>query len=104
MRNRFPVTLWLTLVALVAALALPARANTWPLPPPGSRLVGQNQFHVVQDDGGSLEAIAKKYNVGFLALLLPRLRRLLRHLLLLQLRLAVRRTLTSRTSAVTKLK
>lgn len=64
MRNRFPVTLWLTLVALVAALALPARANTWPLPPPGSRLVGQNQFHVVQDDGGSLEAIAKKYNVG----------------------------------------
>ena len=40
MRNRFPVTLWLTLVALVAALALPARANTWPLPPPGSRLVG----------------------------------------------------------------
>lgn len=31
--------------------------------------MGQNQFHVVQDDGGSLEAIAKKYNVGFLALL-----------------------------------
>lgn len=30
MRNRFPVTLWLTLVALVAALALPARANTFP--------------------------------------------------------------------------
>ncbi len=27
--------------------------------------MGQNQFHVVQDDGGSLEAIAKKYNVGF---------------------------------------
>lgn len=24
---------------------------------------------MVQDDGGSLEAIAKKYNVGFLALL-----------------------------------
>ncbi len=32
MRNRFPVTLWLTLVALVAALALPARANTGPFP------------------------------------------------------------------------
>ncbi|SUH38078.1 LD-transpeptidase YcfS [Salmonella enterica subsp. enterica] len=40
-----------------------------PLPPPGSRLVGENKFHVVEDDGGSLEAIAKKYNVGFLALL-----------------------------------
>ncbi|ECG4612593.1 transcription-repair coupling factor [Salmonella enterica subsp. enterica serovar Typhimurium] len=32
-------------------------------------LVGENKFHVVEDDGGSLEAIAKKYNVGFLALL-----------------------------------
>ena len=60
MRNRFPVTLWLTLVALVAALALPARANTWNLPPPGRRRGVHNQFHVVQDDGGSLEAIAQK--------------------------------------------
>ncbi len=51
------------------ALALPAKANTWPLPPAGSRLVGENKFHVVENDGGSLEAIAKKYNVGFLALL-----------------------------------
>ncbi len=30
---------------------------------------GENRFHVVENDGGSLEAIAKKYNVGFLALL-----------------------------------
>lgn len=47
----------------------PARANTWPLPPAGSNVVGENRFHVVENDGGSLEAIAKKYNVGFLALL-----------------------------------
>ncbi|MBV8042143.1 L,D-transpeptidase family protein [Pluralibacter sp.] len=62
---------WLALLALAAtvALALPARANTWPLPPAGSRLVGENRFHVVEDNGGSLEEIAKKYNVGFLALL-----------------------------------
>ncbi len=61
----------LTLLSVVATLAaaLPARANTWPLPPPGSRLVGENRYHVVEDNGGSLEAIAKKYNVGFLALL-----------------------------------
>ncbi|ANG92441.1 L,D-transpeptidase [Lelliottia amnigena] len=65
------LTYWLTLLALVAtvAMTLPARANTWPLPPAGSRLVGENRFHVVENDGGSLEAIAKKYNVGFLALL-----------------------------------
>ena len=64
-------TRWLTLVALAAtvAVALPARANTWPLPPAGSNVVGENRFHVVENDGGSLEAIAKKYNVGFLALL-----------------------------------
>ncbi|NEM65041.1 L,D-transpeptidase, partial [Escherichia coli] len=62
-------SLWLVMAAVAAVLTLPARANTWPLPPPGSRLVGQNQFHVVQNNGGSLEAIAKKYNVGFLALL-----------------------------------
>jgi len=65
------LTRWITFFALVAAvaIALPARANTWPLPPAGSRLVGENKFHVVENDGGSLEAIAKKYNVGFLALL-----------------------------------
>ncbi|MFK3706568.1 L,D-transpeptidase family protein [Klebsiella sp. NPDC088457] len=63
------ISLWLATIAVAALLALPARANTWPLPPPGSRVVGQNQFHVVQNNGGSLEAIAKKYNVGFLALL-----------------------------------
>ncbi|VYU62318.1 L,D-transpeptidase family protein [Metakosakonia massiliensis] len=57
----------LTLVAV--SLLVPAWANTWPLPPSGSRLVGENRYHVVEDDGGSLEAIAKKYNVGFLALL-----------------------------------
>ena len=64
-------TRWISVVALLAtvALALPARANTWPLPPAGSRLVGENRFHVVENDGGSLEAIAKNYNVGFLALL-----------------------------------
>lgn len=49
--------------------AAPALANTWPLPPAGSRLVGHNQFHQVAADGGSLEAIAKTYGVGFLALL-----------------------------------
>ena len=62
---------WLTFFTFAAAvaLALPAKANTWPLPSAGSRLVGENKFHVVENDGGSLEAIAKKYNVGFLALL-----------------------------------
>jgi L,D-transpeptidase YcfS len=62
---------WLPLLmaAAVFSLALPAHANTWPLPPESSRVVGENRFHVVENNGGSLEAIAKKYNVGFLALL-----------------------------------
>ena len=64
-------TRWITLLALAATalLSLPTQANTWPLPANGSRLVGENRFHLVENDGGSLEAIAKKYNVGFLALL-----------------------------------
>lgn len=71
MLNNKRLSRWLAFFTLAAtfALALPAQANTWPLPPPGIRLVGQNAVHVVEDNGGSLEAIAKKYNVGFLALL-----------------------------------
>ncbi|MGY5957461.1 L,D-transpeptidase family protein [Kosakonia sp. BK9b] len=66
---RFSLWLALVTVAMTAVLSFPTRANNWPLPPTGSRVVGENRFHVVQNDGGSLEAIAKKYNVGFLALL-----------------------------------
>lgn len=64
-------TRWLAYVGVASmlALALPAQAKTWPLPAAGSRVVGENRFHLVENDGGSLEAIAKKYNVGFLALL-----------------------------------
>ena len=62
MLNNKRLSRWLAFFTLAAtfALALPAQANTWPLPPPGSRLVGQNAVHVVEDNGGSLEAIAKK--------------------------------------------
>lgn len=57
------------LLAVATLVTLPASANTYALPTDGSRLIGKNIFHVVDNDGGSLEAIAKKYNVGFLALL-----------------------------------
>ena len=62
---------WLTSIMLVSAtlVSYQAVANSYPLPPEGSRLIGKNIFHVVEKGGGSLEAIAKKYNVGFLALL-----------------------------------
>lgn len=58
---------WLTFFTFAAAvaLALPAKANTWPLPPASSRLVGENKFHVVENDGGSLEAIAKNITSAF---------------------------------------
>lgn len=69
MRQTLQLSRWLAGLLLAVSVALPASANSWPLPPPGSRLVGENRFHVVDNSGGSLEAIAKKYNVGFLALL-----------------------------------
>lgn len=58
---------WLTFFTFAAAvaLALPAKANTWPLPSADSRLVGENKFHVVENDGGSLEAIAKNITSAF---------------------------------------
>ena len=55
--------------AAAVALALTGKANTWPLPSADSRLVGENKFHVVENDGGSLGSDRQKYNVGFLALL-----------------------------------
>ena len=59
-------TRWITLFALAAtvAVALPARANTAPSPP-GSKVVGENRFHVVENNGGSLEAIAKNITSVF---------------------------------------
>ncbi|MFP5594006.1 L,D-transpeptidase family protein [Kluyvera sp. 142486] len=69
MKQTLQLSRWLLGLLLVASVALPVSANSWPLPPPGSRLVGENRFHVVENNGGSLESIAKKYNVGFLALL-----------------------------------
>ena len=62
---------WMTLFSFAAMVfyASSANANTYPLPDSGSRLVGETLYHTVADDGGSLEAIAKRYNVGFLALL-----------------------------------
>lgn len=59
----------LTLFLSSVLISLPTLATDYPLPPSGSKLIGKNQYHIVEDDGGSLEAIAKKYNVGFLALL-----------------------------------
>lgn len=57
-------TRWLTLFALAATVAVaPARANT-ALLPAGSNVVGENRFHVVENDGGSLEAIAKNITSG----------------------------------------
>ena len=53
-----------TLVAPQAALAV-----DYVLPPPGSRLIGQNQIYVVPDDKKNLEYIAEKFDTGILLLL-----------------------------------
>ncbi|MDK1196217.1 L,D-transpeptidase family protein [Cronobacter dublinensis] len=71
-RENARFTRWLSWLAFAASVTLGAShamANTYSLPPPGSRLIGETLYHTVADDGGSLEAIAKRYNVGFLALL-----------------------------------
>jgi len=42
MRHNSRFLLWAMLIS--ALLVLPARANTWPLPPSGSRVVGENRY------------------------------------------------------------
>lgn len=46
-----------------------ALAKEYPLPPEGSRLVGELTTYIVPDDGRSLEAIAAEYEVGLIALM-----------------------------------
>ncbi|XBS68062.1 L,D-transpeptidase family protein [Acerihabitans sp. KWT182] len=46
-----------------------AAATVYSLPPPDSRLVGENTVATVPDDHGSLEAIAAQYKIGLLAML-----------------------------------
>nr|WP_316243045.1 L,D-transpeptidase family protein [Salinivibrio sharmensis] len=55
--------------AMLWALDVPgALATQYPLPTDGSRLVGYPEAHIVKE-GEHLEAIAKDYDMGFLALL-----------------------------------
>jgi len=55
---------------LILALILPpaALALVYPMPEPGSRLIGQKLYHKV-DKGDYFQEIAERYNVGFLALM-----------------------------------
>lgn len=54
---------------VVVVLVLLVKVNIWLLLLVGSCLVGENKFYVVENDGGFLEVIVKKYNVGFFVLL-----------------------------------
>lgn len=56
---------WFAAAALLSAAALTITI----FPPPTARLIGKNLFRHVANNGGSLEEIAKKYNVDSLALL-----------------------------------
>lgn len=44
-------------------------AVDYPLPPPGSRLIGQKQIYTVPNDGKDLEYIAEKFKTGVLLML-----------------------------------
>lgn len=61
----------LSVISLACALlsSQAALAVSYTLPPPGSRLIGQNERYIVPDDGKNLESIAAKYNTGILLLL-----------------------------------
>ncbi|ALX94949.1 MULTISPECIES: L,D-transpeptidase family protein [Serratia] len=63
------LTLMGVLFATVLTGTQAASANEYPLPPPGSRLIGENTIYNVPNDGRSLEAIAADYKIGLLGML-----------------------------------
>ncbi|MCE0827025.1 MULTISPECIES: L,D-transpeptidase LdtE [Buttiauxella] len=60
-------------ITLILISALAASQSAWAvdylLPPPGSRIIGENQTYIVPGDGKNLEAVAAKYNTGVLLLI-----------------------------------
>ncbi|HKS34507.1 MAG TPA: L,D-transpeptidase family protein [Enterobacteriaceae bacterium] len=55
----------LTLLLLSSFCTVPtAGATEYPLPPAGSRLIGQNQLYTVQAGDRNLQAIARRFNTG----------------------------------------
>ena len=60
-------------ITLFLISALAASQSVWAvdylLPPPGSRIIGENQTYIVPNDGKNLETVAAKYNTGVLLLL-----------------------------------
>ncbi|RTF74392.1 L,D-transpeptidase [Serratia marcescens] len=63
----------LSLMGMVFATVLAgtqaASATEYPLPPPDSRLIGENTTYTVPNDGRPLEAIAADYKIGLLGML-----------------------------------
>lgn len=57
------------LLLTCSGLSAPVFATEYPLPPPDSRLVGENVLTQVPDDKQPLEAIAARYQVGLLGML-----------------------------------
>ncbi|MGI2260734.1 L,D-transpeptidase family protein [Shewanella sp. GXUN23E] len=54
----------LMFAVLTALLSLPALATDYLLPSKDSRLVGENQYYTVQNNGESLESIAARFQLG----------------------------------------
>lgn len=62
-------TLMGLLLASCLAATPSAMATEYPLPPPDSRLIGENVSYTVPNDGHPLEDIAAQYKIGLLAML-----------------------------------
>ncbi len=58
----------LTIIGAYSALQA-ARAVDYPLPPEGSRLIGQNQTYTVQEGDKNLQAIARRFDTAAMLIL-----------------------------------
>ncbi|WP_413724450.1 L,D-transpeptidase family protein [Sodalis sp. RH16] len=67
--NRTLTLIGFAMAACLAGAIGSAAATEYPLPPPDSRLIGENTIATVANNGGSLEAVAAQYKIGLLAML-----------------------------------
>ena len=61
------------LLGAVTLLSQPAAALEYPLPPAGSRLIGENQEYTVPDGNLPLESIAAQFQLGLTNMLEARI-------------------------------
>jgi len=66
-----PISVFFSFLCVLGSISLTPQvlAKEYPLPPEGSRIVGEMTTYIVPSDGRSLESIAAEYEIGLIAMM-----------------------------------